>query len=160
MKVRTDSKNALPATSPTDTIEVFQAQTQSRVEQWIQQLQDTPERFADIEQEIDQHYRQGGGQLVAHLLAKATEDSQMDDRVEQVRQDAAIRLRAPRPRTLRVRLLCGLVLWVTTGYCAPRRTKAPTPVSNSPVYTRNWQRSVLAKVAVQHCNTRWHVSLP
>ena len=126
MNVRTDSKNGVPVTSPTDTIEVFQVQTQSRVEQWIQQLQDDSDRFADIEQEIDQHYRQGGGQLVAHLLAKATEDSQMDERVQQVRQDAAIPLRAPRPRTLQVRLLCGLVLWVTTAYCAPRRTLAGT----------------------------------
>ena len=54
MEVRTDSKNSVPVTSPSDTIETFQAQTQSRVEQWRQQLQDDPDRFADIEQEIDQ----------------------------------------------------------------------------------------------------------
>ena len=29
----------------------------------------------------------------------------------------------PQLRTLKVRLLCGLVLWVTTAYCAPRRSK-------------------------------------
>ena len=127
MEVRTDSKNSVPVTSPSDTIETFQAQTQSRVEQWRQQLQDDPDRFADIEQEIDQHYRQGGGRLVAHLLAKVTEDSQMEERVQQVRQDAVIRLRGPQPRTLQIRLLCGLVLWVTTAYCAPRRTKATDP---------------------------------
>ena len=97
MQVRTDSKNGEPVASPSDTIEAFQAQTQSCLEQWIQQLQDDPDRFADTEQQIDQHYRQGGGQLVASLLAKVTEDPQMDERVQQVRQDAAIPLRAPQP---------------------------------------------------------------
>ena len=127
MQVRTDSNNGTPVASPSDTLEAFQVQTQSCIEQWIQQLQDDPDRFADTEQQIDQHYRQGGGQLVASLLAKVTEDPQMDERVQQVRQDAAIPLRAPQPRTLKVRLLCGLILWVTTAYCAPRRTKASDP---------------------------------
>ena len=65
--------------------------------------------------------------MVASLLAKVTEYPQMVEHVQQVRQDAAIPLRAPQPRTLKVRLLCGLVLWVTTAYCAPRRTKATDP---------------------------------
>jgi hypothetical protein len=94
---------------------------------WIEQLQDSPDRFADMEQQIDQHYRQGGGELVASLLAKVTESRQMDEHVQQVQQDAAIPLQAPEPRPLRVRLLCGLVLWITTAYCAPRRTKATDP---------------------------------
>ena len=124
MQVRTDSKNGMPVISPCDTIEVFEVQTQACKDQWIQQLRDAPDRFVDIEQQIDQHYRQGGGQLLASLLVQATENPQMEENVQQVRQDAAIPLRAPKPRTLKVRLLCGLVLWVTTGYCAPRRTKA------------------------------------
>ena len=127
MQVRTDSKNGAPVASPSGTIEAFQTQTQGCVEQWIQQLQDDPDRFADIEQQIDQHYRQGGGQLLASLLVQVTENPQMDENVQQVRQDAAIPLRAPQPRTLKVRLLCGLVLWVSTAYCAPRRTKATDP---------------------------------
>jgi len=114
MQVRTDSKNGTPVASPSDTIEAFQAQTRSCTEQWIQQLQDDPDRFAAIEQQIDQHYRQGGGELVASLLAEVTEDPQMDKHVQQVRQDACIPLRSPQPRNLEIRLLCGLLLWVTT----------------------------------------------
>jgi hypothetical protein len=127
MQVRTDSKNGTPVASPCDTIEVFQIQTQSCVEQWIQQLQDDPDRFADIEQQIDQHYRRGGGQLVGSLLAEVTENPQMDQHVQQVRQDAAIPLRSAQPRNLQIRLLCGLVFCVTTAYCAPRRTKGTDP---------------------------------
>ena len=127
MQVRTDSRNGAPVASPSDTIEAFLAQTQSCVGQWIQQLQDAPDHFADMEQQIDQHYRQGGGELVASLLTTVTEDPQMEEHVQQVRRDAVIPLRAPRPRTLKVRLLCGLLLWVTTNYCAPRRRRDVDP---------------------------------
>ena len=125
MQVRTDSKNGAPVASPSDTIKTFQAQTQSYVGQWIQQLRDDPDRFPDIEQQIDQHYRQGGGQLLASVLAKVTENPQMEKHVQQVRQNAAIPLRVPQPRSLKVRLLCGLMLWITTSY-GPRRKKCRT----------------------------------
>lgn len=109
MEVRTDSKDGALVTSPSDTIKAFQVQTQACKEQWIQQLRDNPDCLAAIEQQIDQHYRQGGGQLVASFLIQVTENPQMEEKVQQVRQDAAIPLRAPQPRTISIRLLCGLV---------------------------------------------------
>lgn len=127
MQVRTDAKNGPSVASPGDTVEGFQVKTQDRIDQWAEQLQDNPDCFADIEQQIDQHYRLGGGELIASLLAKVTENPQMDEHVQQVRQDAAITLRASQPRPLKIRLLCGLLLWITTSYCAPRRTKATDP---------------------------------
>ncbi len=127
MEVRRDSKNGTPVASPSEVMEMFRSQTQSGILQWSEQLQKTPDRFADIEQQIDQHFRQGGGQLVASLLAKVTEEPQMDEHVEQLRRNAAIPLRAPQDRPLTLQLLCGLVVWVTTAYCAPRRTRAADP---------------------------------
>jgi hypothetical protein len=76
MQVRTDSKNGSPVASPSGTIKAFQTQTQGCVKQWIQQFQDDPDRFVDIEQQIDQHYRQGGGQLLASLMVQVTENPQ------------------------------------------------------------------------------------
>ena len=160
MQVRTDSKNGPSVASPGDTVEAFQVQTQQCIAQWAQRLRDNPDSLADIEQEIDQHYRRGGGQLVASLLGDVTEDTRMDDHIQQVRRDATIPLRAPQPRPLQVRLLCGLVLWITTAYCAPRRTKLPTPANNSSDYTRNWRPLVSAKVVARLCNTRWLGSSP
>ena len=89
MEVRKDSQNGTPVASPTDTIGAFQVQTQDCIDNWAQQLGDDPDRFADIEQQIDQHYRQGAGQLVASLLAEVTSDPQMDEHVEKIRQNAA-----------------------------------------------------------------------
>lgn len=127
MQVRTESTKGTAVASPLETLEAFEVETQSTMEQWIQQLQDAPDCFTNIEQQIDQHYRRGGGQLIASILAKVTQDPQMEDRIEQVRQNAAISLRAAQPRSLQVRLLCGVVLWLTTAYCAPRRTKTTDP---------------------------------
>ena len=53
MQVRKDSKNGAPVASPSGTIEAFQTQTQGCLEQWLHQLQDDPDRFADIEQLIN-----------------------------------------------------------------------------------------------------------
>lgn len=124
MEVRMDSKEGVRVTSSADTIKAFQLGTQTRKDEWVQQLQEEPSRFADIEQQIDRHYRQGAGQLVASLLAEVTSDSQMEEHTEQIRRNAAVRLRKAEPRPVKLRLLCGLMLWVTTAYCAPRRGRA------------------------------------
>ncbi len=110
MEVRTDSKNGAPVASSADTVKVFQVETQARKDQWAEQLQDSPDDFADIEQQIDRHYRQGAGQLVASLLVEVTNSPQMDEHVERIRRNSAIPLRAPEPRPLAIRLLCGLML--------------------------------------------------
>ena len=130
MQVRTDSKNGTSVACPAGTIKAFQMQTQANKDQWFQQLRDNPDCLAFIEQQIDQHYRQGGGQLVASLLARVTEDPETVEQVRQVRQNATIPLRAPQPRTIKVRLLCGLMLWITTGYCAPRRRRDRDPTEH------------------------------
>ena len=123
MEVRTDSKHGAPVVSSAETIKAFRVETQARKAQWIQQLQDAPDRFAEIEQQIDQHYRQGAGQLVASLLVEVTSNRQMDEHVERIRRNSGIPLRVSEPRTVKIRLLCSLVLWITTSYCAPRRGK-------------------------------------
>ncbi len=69
MQVRTDCKNGPPVASPTDAIKDFQQQTETFKDQWRQQLQDNPDAFAEVEQQIDTYYRQGAGKLVASLLA-------------------------------------------------------------------------------------------
>jgi hypothetical protein len=127
MQIRTESKNNSVVSSPAIVIQQFQHDMIEQSDQWAQQLEDNPDDFADIEQRIDTHYRQAAGQLVASLLAQVTSGSRMDEHVENVRDNAALPLRSPQPCTRKIRLLCGLVLWVTTAYCAPRRIKAIDP---------------------------------
>jgi hypothetical protein len=124
MEVRTDGKHGSLVPSSEIAIDQFREDTQMRQEQWEKRLCDDPDSFADIEQEIDLHYRQGAGRLVASLLAEVTQEPVLEVYVEGIRNNAAVALKSPEPRPLQVRLVCGLVLWITTLYCAPR--KRPT----------------------------------
>ena len=129
MEVRLESKVGPRVASPSASIDHFAKQTEFRQTQWAQRLADNFDAFGDIEQEIDQHFRQGAGQLVAALLQKVTVQPAMAEQVEQIRRQAAIPLRTPQSRPLQVRLLCGLVLFLSTGYCAPRCGKRNTSPS-------------------------------
>lgn len=126
MDIRLGSKTGPQVVSPAQSIDHFATQTRIRQRQWLQRLADNPDTFAEIEQEIDQYYRQGAGHLVAALLGKATSQPAMAERAHQIRQEAVMPLRAPQPRPLQVRLLCGLVLFLSTWYCAPRPGKRGT----------------------------------
>jgi hypothetical protein len=127
MQIRIESQNQQPVDTPAATIEEFQQDTTAQANRWAQKLEDDPDELADIEQLIDTHYRQGAGQLIASLLVLVTSGSQMEKHVKNVRENAALSLRSPQPCTRRVQLLCGLVLWVSTIYCAPRRNKNTDP---------------------------------
>jgi hypothetical protein len=121
MEVRLESSTGPQVASPSEAIDHFAKQTGLRQTQWARRLADDFDAFAEIEQEIDQHYRQGAGHLVATLLGKVTAQPTMGEQTQRIRREAAGPLRAPQARPLRVRLLCGLVLFVSTWYCAPRR---------------------------------------
>jgi hypothetical protein len=127
MQIRIESRNRQPVDAPVATIEKFQQNTIAQANLWAQKLQDNPDQLADVEQLIDTHYRQGAGQLVAGLLVLVTSGSQMDEHVKNVRENAALPLRSPQACTRKIQLLCGLVLWVSTIYCAPRRNKNTDP---------------------------------
>jgi hypothetical protein len=121
MIVRLDSPQGPEVLSPAEAITQFAKQTQSHQSQWAKRLSDNPDAFAEIEREIDEHYRQGAGQLMAALLGKVTTQPAMAEKAATIRQASAVALRAPQARPLQLRLLCGLVLFVSTAYCAPRR---------------------------------------
>ena len=123
MIVRLDSPQGPQVLSPSEVIKHFAKQTQSRQMQWSSCLSDNPDALAETEREIDEHYRQGAGQLVAALLGKITIQPAMTEKVEEIQQASVIVLRAPQQRSLQLRLLCGLILFVSTAYCAPRRNK-------------------------------------
>ena len=127
MQIRIESQNQQPVDTPAATIEKFQQDTITQANLWAQELQDNPDQLADIEQRIDTHYRQGAGQLVASLLVLISSGAQMNEHVRHVRENAALPLRSPQACTRRIQLLCGLVLWVSTIYCAPRRNKNTDP---------------------------------
>jgi hypothetical protein len=123
MEIRTESKDGVPVASPWETIGHFVQQTRACQREWAERLANEPDAFCEIEQQIDQHYRVGAGHLIAALLGRVASQPAMVEHLEEVRREAAVALRAPQERPLRIRLLCGLVLFISTWYCAPRRGK-------------------------------------
>lgn len=123
MDVRLESKNGPQVASALDTTQAFQQATMTRATEWVQRLENRPDDFADVERQIDAHYRRGAGELVASLMGQV----QLDEQAQRVRENAAVPLRSPQKRTVRLQLLCGLILWVTTSYCAPRPRQNSDP---------------------------------
>ena len=85
MEVRTDGKHGTLVPSGKIAIDQFREDTQLRQEQWAKRLCDDPDSFADMEQEIDLHYRLGAGCLVASLLAEVTQEPDLEAYVEGIR---------------------------------------------------------------------------
>jgi hypothetical protein len=127
MEIRLESAEGSRVGSLSQTISQFAAETEVCQGEWAKRLANAPDAFAEVEEAIDQHFRHGAGQVTAALLAAVTAQPAMQVQVEQVRLQAMHPLHKPKPRPLQIRLLCGLVLFITTGYCAPRRKPGETP---------------------------------
>lgn len=87
---------------------------------WLQQLVENPDSFRDVERDVDQQVRTGGGRFLAALLQEACETADLKEHAGRIRQQAAVPLKAPRAGRSRFRLLCGIVLYVSTLYCPPK----------------------------------------
>jgi len=131
MEIRMGSGEGPMVQSPSRCIQDFAQQTMIRQREWAEQLLKAPDDFAHIEQEIDQHFRNGAGHFVAAVVAQVSSQPAMDEHTERIRREAAIPLKAPQQRPLRVRLLCGLVLFISTSYCAPRHAKQKSKQSQT-----------------------------
>ena len=101
----------------------FQIETSKQIDAWTKELIAQPERLDDLECKIDQHYRNAAGRIVATLLRKASQHESVAEHIDDIRENAGTPLRNPVKQNVVLRLLCGLVLQVTTLYCAPLRIK-------------------------------------
>jgi pantothenate kinase type III len=75
MDVRTESKTGPHISSLPATLEAVAAQLQAQHPAWLQQLTTHPERFANLEIQIHQIFQHGADQVVAALLAQASQQS-------------------------------------------------------------------------------------
>ena len=120
MEIRLGSAAGPKLGAVPECINYFAKETQLRQMQWAQRLAEDADRFAEVEVEIDHYYRLGAGRLTAALLAEVTAQPAMTEQVEQIRTEATQPMRKPKSRHLRARLLCRLMLFITTGCCAPQ----------------------------------------
>jgi iron-sulfur cluster repair protein YtfE (RIC family) len=75
MEVRNDSKVGPPVLSPSKLVDHVATQLRADHQEWLRQLTAEPDRFAEVEETVHQAFQQLADQLVASLLAQATQPS-------------------------------------------------------------------------------------
>ena len=120
MEVRVDAKDGAQVLSPSQVVDRLAKQLQVDQQKWVCQLSEDPSSFAELEVSVHHTLQQLGDQLVASLLAEATQASPaLEAGEKKVVAAAPERLRSPEKRPLKLRLLGGLVVWIATMYCGP-----------------------------------------
>jgi hypothetical protein len=104
----------------------FSAELMTLMPGWKHKLQGDPSCLGELEVEIQAAFARGADLVVAGLLALVMKQADFVDSTEETRRDYAVPLRAGRERKVQVRLLGGLVVWITSLYCALRRNGRDT----------------------------------
>jgi hypothetical protein len=116
-----DGRNSPPVVSAEEMAGRFHGELMAAVPDWKRRLGEDPSRLAELEHAVRDAFSRGADLVVAGLIAQVMKQPGFDEACEQTRHDYRIPLARGRKRTLRVRLLGGLVLWVSSLYCEPRR---------------------------------------
>lgn len=120
MEVRMEADGPLIG-SPHTVIDNFAQQTKIEQSQWCKRLRQNPDEFKRIQLDIQQHFDNTASLLTASILADATQSDDFKQTTQHIRDNADTPLRAPEKRSVRMRLLSGLVVIVTTLYCPPKK---------------------------------------
>jgi hypothetical protein len=75
MEIRIESKDGNPVAPPSQLIDQLASQLRSDQKGWLRQLAADPSRFADLEVSVHHTFQQLAAQLVASLLAQASQQS-------------------------------------------------------------------------------------
>ncbi len=110
--------------SPTHTLNSFPADLHARQAHWEECLVQDPALFHEVQLDIQRQFNQGADRLAAAILARVTQRPEMKAHVQRVRQNAVVPVQTPERRPLKLRLLSGLVVWLTVLYCPPRSSGA------------------------------------
>lgn len=113
-------------TSAQEELVRFQIDAASQIANWESQiLNSSGDAFFDVEQSVDNYFRIGAGKIVAALLDTTSKSEQVADEVTKIQNNADTSLRNPTKVSLVIRLLCGLIIEISTLYSAPARDAKP-----------------------------------
>lgn len=119
-------ENASAVDSVEELLGRFQAQLLSVVPDWKRRLRQDPNGLPELELEVRDVFQRGADLTVAGLLAVVLRQPEFEQACEATRGSHRQPLRKGRARSIQVRLLGGLMIWVTSLYCAPRKSAGNT----------------------------------
>lgn len=99
---------------------------------WKQRLSGDPGQLESLEHEVHAAFARGADLLLAGLIAVVMKQPEFAASSEQTRSGYRQPLARGRERTIRVRLLGGLVMWVASLYCEPRKRPFHEPQDEVP----------------------------
>jgi len=95
-------------------------------------LKRDPDQLEALEREVHATFSRGADLLAVGLVAVVMKEAAFDQACERTRDNFAYPLERGRPRSRKVRMLGGLVLWITSWYCAARRGPGRTTAGKLP----------------------------
>ena len=118
---RVDGPDGPPIQSVEEMAGRFSSELMTLMPGWKDQLTSHPDELDPLERDVHAAFARGADLLLAGLIAVVMKQQDFDARCEQTRRSFAQPLAAGRVRSIRVRLLGGLVMWIASLYCEPRR---------------------------------------
>ncbi|MGO9113710.1 MAG: hypothetical protein ACLP9L_31140 [Thermoguttaceae bacterium] len=115
-----DEPNTPPVVSPEEMAGRFHGELIGAMPDWKRRLSEDPSRLAELEHVVHDAFNRGADLVVAGLIALVMKQRGFEEACEETRRKYRFPLSRGRTRPLRIRLLGGLLVWVTSLYCAPR----------------------------------------
>jgi len=118
--VHVDERNSPPVVSPEEMAGRFHGELIGAMPDWKRRLGEDPSRLAELEHDVHDAFSRGADLVVAGLVALVMKQAGFDEACEQTRQNYRFPLSRGRTRSLQIRLLGGLFVWISSLYCEPR----------------------------------------
>jgi hypothetical protein len=98
----------------------FAAEAVELIPRWRERLAGDPSSLAELEPEVHAAFARGADLVVAGLIAMVLVSPSLQAAGEKTRRGFAYPLARGRERTVRIRLLGGLLIWLSSFYCEPK----------------------------------------
>ena len=132
--VMVDGQESRKVGSVEEMVGRFTSELMATMPEWKQRLASGPGELEQLERDVHAAFARGADLVVAGLVAVVMKRPEFAAASEQTRQEFSQPLSRGRERTIRVRLLGGLAIWVASLYCAPRKTLRSSDELSSGVY--------------------------
>ena len=99
----------------------FTGELYPKVGIWEKRLMESPESLEAIEREVQEAFLHGAGMITSGLIAVVLLSQELERKSEETRRNFGYPLARGRNRDLRIRLLGGFFMWVSSLYCEPKK---------------------------------------
>ena len=99
----------------------FSAELMTHLPVWKTRLADAPQNLADLERDVHVAFARGADLIVAGLLAVVMKHPDFVSACTKTKESFAYPLKRGRKRSVQIKLLGGLIMWVHSYYCEARQ---------------------------------------